>query len=386
MKEIDILIFSPVSDVFSKGNATRQDIFHRVNMFAKLKKKVVLIEFIKSDEEIKNHKINKFIEVKQIVKKNNRKFIDYKKHGFYSKEEKQKIMALFDVYRPKIVWFEYDSFFLIILCIKKKYPDILIYIRSHNYEIGHHCEKWKFQNRKKYIPLASLLRLVVNQIQFIYLYKKVIKYVESIYCISRVDMKKYQKKFPNGNWQYLPMYMERKNQHTVNVEKEVINFVYLSSNLENSVNREGVLNLIAIASRVEHLPVMFHCTGNDIVRSHEKLKNIKYHGYVEKYEDFLNSMDVSVVPSSIGYGMKGKVYDLLNRGMPSIVSKRVDDVFLGKSKKAYLVCNSIEEWVVAIEVMLDIKNRKIYSKNAITFMNKNFSKKKYLEILVKYEI
>lgn len=378
-KKSKIIIFCPLN-IFPSKWGNQQDIWNRIKIFQEIGYEVLLIQFC----EGKNYDVPSVAKDLRIIniekQKNNKKFVYYKAKGIESEENFKKIIKIIGQEKPEILWFEYFSFAKLAKVIKNKYPELKIYFRSHNYELGHTFEKW-IDNLRRCKNISSIFGFLLNALQVIRYENLMFKYSDKVFAISKLGIEKYKKRYKNNNLYYLPFFNNYRFDYKLKPDKDGLDIFYLGGDFKNNVNLSGLEFIYKkIIPSLENNKVFFHILGE---RYPPEIKNpqIKFHGFVEDLEAFLEDMDVSIVPVEIGYGMKIKVYESLKRGFPTILSKRAHRVFGGQDGEDYFVATNPKEWVDCINLFLDKDLRDKVSKNCKRFMQEEFSKEKIISLL-----
>lgn len=361
-------------------NATRQDIMNRIARFRSLGYVVGVIECVDEKEsEIKSGILDiDFFSRVYKDKSSKSKFIFSQSHGLIGEQFLRDICQVIDAFDPDVLWFEYARFAYIAKKIKKIYSLKKIIFRSHNYERGHFFEKWR-ENRKSSRKNASVMQLIRNYFVISRAEQIMIETADVIACISLLDMKKYVARFGDVSFIYLP-FMGEYISVSVKKKKE-INVVCLNSNLHNNVNAEGARVICEVARYLQGTDFKFFVTGAGFEALQQEYPFVTFTGFIDDYEAFMAQMDIAVIPNSIGYGMKVKAYESLMRGLPSIVSTRVHEVFAGAETQTYLVADQVPEWIVSLQYLKLYENRKKMSQAAVKFMKQYFSEKNFDSVI-----
>jgi len=377
-KKVKIIVFSPIN-VFPPIQGNQQDIFNRIKIFQEIGYEVVLIQFSEKRNEnrpeIKNLKIIN-IEKERI----NKRFAYYRARGLETEENFKKVIKIIKTEKPDLLWFEYFVFAKMAEKIKGLYPEIKTYFRSHNYEFGHALEKW-LDNFKRNKHIFSIPSFLLN-LRHIKTYEKIMfKVSDRVFDISRLDVEKHKKKYRVRNVYYLPFFKEYTWKYKAKENKDKLKLFYFGSDFRNNVNLSGLEFIYKkIIPTLNNNKIYFHILGKNYPMN-IKHSQIKFEGFIDNLDSFLENMDVSVVPIKIGYGMKIKAYESLKRGFPTIVSKRVDEVFGGRAGKDYFVARNLQDWKNYIALLFDKNQRIQVSKSCIEFMQKEFSKDKIISLL-----
>ncbi|PLX21808.1 hypothetical protein C0584_01750 [Candidatus Parcubacteria bacterium] len=350
-----ILIFAPLK-VFPVEMANQQDIYFRIKIFLELGYKVTLIEY---KENLEETVVEDDVNVIKVAKTNN------------FKADKDKIINLCKELNPDIFWFEYLKSMKVAREISSSFPKKKIYFRNHNLESAHYYEKALYSIFKDG-NLKIILIFFYTYFKIKKMEKEMAKISDQIFFISKLDQNLFEKKYFSNKATYLPFYKKYdfvyRNKNDLN-----LNIFYFGSNFNNSVNLSGLLFIYnKLIPKLKKEKIKFHILGRNCPQ-HFKAENLSPTGFIDDIDTFLDKMDISIIPVKIGYGMKIKAYESLKRGFPTIVSKRVHDVFGGEDNKHYLVAEKPEQWIKKIMLLKDNNFRKQLSLGASKFMKDNFN-------------
>lgn len=366
-KHEHILILSPLDHINDTKDATRQDIYSRILFFQEKKIAHTLIEW---SEDISSEQQDEYQNTKVIrIPRNKKGYIrHYRRRGLDSRIAMENIINVIEEKNVTHLWCEYDFFVPLARKVKKKYPSIAVAIRSHNYEIGHSKEKFHFKKKSFVSRLHQLI-----QIYDLHRMTKLMRTIpDIIFSISPLDARMYKEVYQCQNVFNLPMSMEYPSKQSYDSITDSLQAIYLSSTLSNDINKSG-LDWIISLPLLEKNNIQIHLTGSDL--SEIVPSYITYHGFVNNLEELFEQIDIGIVPVSIGYGMKGKAYELLMRGFPVIMTTRNHHVFEGIPGKTYLVADTVDEWMAAFETLRDEEIRKNMGREARSFMLDNFGQK-----------
>lgn len=358
----------------NQGN--QQDIKNRIKIFLKAGFNVILIILNKDGKEEENIFQDKEFKNINITLKGQ----------LAGKDNINRCEEVIKENDPDILWFEYSKLSKLAQILKNGFPEKKIYFRAHNYELGHFTEKtWdnlktdKFRNVFK-----NILSFLINYRKIKKLEDIMFRIADKIFFISKLDMKKYEKRFKDGDYIYLPFYADFKKKHKPQ-EKKMINVFYMGSNFSNNINYRGYINLKKIANvLIDRQDIKFHIIGKNL-KDGNILPNIEYHDYIKDLNIFLEKMDVGIIPINIGYGMKIKVYESIKRGFPTIMMSRNHYVFQGTDGVTYKVCNKTGYFKKAIINLKDYEKRLVLSKGAKIFSDE-FLNMKTVEDTIKKNI
>jgi hypothetical protein len=381
-----ILLVTPRSP-FSKSGACEQDRAYGIEQFLRLGYDIrVITKTLPSDmvhlEVAKNklgikiipvsYKFSKNLSFVEKLKKYTKRIInpfnwDGASYEYKDKEIQKVFIKELDEFKPDVVFFDYTYLWPLYKHVQKR--KIPIIVRSHNFEPIHFLEEdgFCFLNLIKFCSkfLSELITIRKSDL---------------IFSISPKEKKLY-KNLGAKNVISLPLRglpEVLKNNRNIKV-KDTLNLFFMGSTYNVSHNRKALEFLIKeVAPEVERRKpgkFIFHILGNKIPKELQELfkENIIYEGYVENLDNFLDDMDIAVVPSLFGAGMQQKIFEPLARGIPTITSLRGLAGYGFEKEKHLVVADDIESFVSGILALEDIYMRKYLSKNSLKLSQGLFS-------------
>ncbi|MCG2694869.1 glycosyltransferase family 4 protein [Candidatus Parcubacteria bacterium] len=384
-----ILVVTPRSP-FSKSGACDQDRACGIEELIRLGydvRVIVKILSISDEDFVKKTSIDLGIKIIPVVYKFTKNLSTLKKiikifkrisnplnwdgaaYEYKDKEIQNVFIKEIDDFQPDFVWFDYTYLWpLYRQAQKRKIPVIT---RSVNFEPVHFLQEdgFSFLNLIKFFP-KLLSELII------------IKKSDLIFSISPKEEKIYKKlgakNVINLPLRGLPLVLKKEREIK---DKNILNLFFMGSTYNVSHNRRALEFLIKeVAPKIEEkMPgkFIFHILGK---KAPDELKkyfndNVIYEGYVVDLNDFLNDMDIAVVPSLFGAGMQQKIFEPLANGIPTITSERGIADYPFEDGKHLLFAENLDEFVDAILKLQDIELRKKFSKNSLNFCNEIFSEK-----------
>lgn len=103
-------------------------------------------------------------------------------------------------------------------------------------------------------------------------------------------------------------------------------------------------------------------------------KNISIEGYVDNIDSILSNACALIAPLIFGSGVKLKIIDSLAYGTPIVATGIGVEGVNFKSGVHGIVCNSVDEFPLAMENLLDKDNNMLYSKNCLDLFHRVYSK------------
>lgn len=248
--------------------------------------------------------------------------------------------------------------------IKKKYPNIKIYIFFHNIEKQYTEEEYKVNPnwKNKIITKVTAFNedlscqfaeklIVLNQRDNLLLDKYYKKEAHIILPTTFID-------------KYDPL--KAKNE---NVNKQ---FILLFVGFAFFANIEGIKWFIDSV-----MPSLQNCklqiVGNGMDKIFKSSKNIEVHGFVEDLASFYYNCDIVVLPILSGGGMKTKTAEALMYGCPIVGTKEAFEGYELDYNKIGGIANSSEEMIAQISNLMSKKEELYHKKKYARYI----FKKKY---------
>lgn len=269
--------------------------------------------------------------------------------------------------QPDVIWFDY-TYLWPLYSLAEKF-NIPIITRSINFEPFHFLQEdgYSVVNLLKFIPkLISELIVILKS--------------DVILAITPKEKRIYQclgaKKVLTLPLRGLPGCLKQARDIA---EKERLDVFFMGSTYGVHHNRKAVEFLIKeVAPEVEKKSpgrFVFHILGTKLPADLEKYLNEKvvYEGQVENLDQFLQDMDMAIIPSLMGAGMQQKIFEPLARGIPTITSPRGLVGYPFRDRKHLLLARDKEEFVEKIISLQDINLRGFLSVNALDLCLRIFS-------------
>lgn len=272
-----------------------------------------------------------------------------------------------DAFQPDLVWFDYTYLWPLYDEVKKR--GIPIITRSINWEPAHFLGEDGITpiNLLKYLPkLFSEIRTIRKS--------------DLILSITPREEAAYRKR--GANVRNLPL---RGLPHVLRgsrtiADKRVLDVFFFGSTYNVHHNRHALefllREIVPLVRRKAPGRFMFHILGSKIPADLEQLRkdDVRYEGYVPDLDAYLEGMDSAVIPSFIGaFGMQGKIFEPLARGIPMIASPRGIAGYPFSAGEHYLAADNAQEFADSLVACADIGLRRKLSANALALSQRLFS-------------
>jgi hypothetical protein len=165
-------------------------------------------------------------------------------------------------------------------------------------------------------------------------------------------------------------------------DKEVLNVFFMGSTYNVKHNLQAVKFVIEQVAPMAGLKYSgrfnFFVTGGKLPEGLQKkcIGNIKYVGFVDDLNAFLEDMDIALIPSLSGAGMQQKIFEPIARGFPTIVSERGLAGYPFECGKDILCAKTTEEFISGLGEFLDVNRRKEVTSKAVEKSKLLFSREK----------
>lgn len=100
--------------------------------------------------------------------------------------------------------------------------------------------------------------------------------------------------------------------------------------------------------------------SNTIKKLVKENPNIELTGWVEDIRNSYSRGKIFVAPMMIGTGMQNKLIEAMAMGIPCVTTSLANNAIKGKHKESIMVANTKEEFIMAIEELLN--NKELYNK------------------------
>lgn len=387
-----VLVVSPI-DPFPAKQANQQDIAGRLELFQELGHDVTLgVWRDDSDEtsvsEAAEESVIDHIELSTGVEsrlskpyRTHRLF--YRAASLYNEEAVSRLTARIREISPDLIWCEYGATIPVVRsAMRRLSEEKTIVCRAHNDEIRHQLEQRYVEHRSRdslYDTVRTLKSGLTDFVGTVRCEMLMFDTADVVVPISPRDSRSLQKRHPTRDVRHLPFCTERTYpRHRVSTGQNLDVF-FLGGTYDYSLNREAarfIVEEVAPMIAARELDVQIHLFGK---HPPEMAKNrpdssVVCHGFVDDLDAFLTGMDVSVVPSFFGTGLKVKCYESLRRGFPVVASPRALSDFDGRSGETYIEAETPEQFCDAFERLQDDRVRERIGRDAAEVMAESVGK------------
>lgn len=297
-------------------------------------------------------------------------------YEYRNKKTKQKLNKILDDFKPDVVLFEYS--FLYPLYSEVRRRNIRVVTRSHNFEPLHYLDETGFSIFKPFIFLSKLLTEIIT-----------ISKSDVILAISPRENKIY-KKITRKPIYTLPIVALAffENKERIHENKNKLDLFFMGSRYTIRHNLEALKFLVyQLAPELEKEGISFrlNITGAkvpDFIKSKENDK-IVLHDYIDNLGSFIDTMDIAIVPASLGHGMQLKIFEPITYGLPVITNSRGVAGYDFKEGQEILFASNKNDFVRAIRLLNNAKLREQIGNRAKEKSKELFSKEKMQEIFSK---
>ena len=187
----------------------------------------------------------------------------------------------------------------------------LLYI-AHNVEYFNWLQKFRFEE--------SFLSKIKNWINFGIRFNEsqLVQASDSVHCLTEEDAYIIRNMYGKEKVFKTEVYFPFRQAVRDNVKKKSVLFL---GSLEWFPNRHGVESFIQECVPSLDTQWSFHVVGSCPERIKKKYllsNNIKFYGFEKDLDPFFETMAVLVVPNQFGTGIKMKIYEALQKGIPVI--------------------------------------------------------------------
>lgn len=251
-----------------------------------------------------------------------------------------------------------------------------VVLRAHNVE--HIIWKRVLKNAKNPVKKRYLAAL---QRQLKAYELGAVKRVSAVACISDVDTKYLREKSPDANVFTLPFALEEKKIEFKEKEFD-FHFGHIGS-------MDWLPNLVGLRFFVKeiwpkilkNIPLaQLHLAGRHFPRNFPKYSGVIVHGEVEDAIAFMQSLDALIVPLLSGSGVRVKIVEAMQNGVP-VISTPVgaEGLDLVNGKHAY-ICETATQYIEAMNLLKE--NTETICRNALERVQTQHSLKYATEILI----
>lgn len=274
-------------------------------------------------------------------------------------------------WKPDVVWFEYSYLWPLYHIPSSR--NIPIVTRSINFEPNHFLE----EDGKSPINLVKYIPKYIGE-------SLISKRSDVVFSITPKEQKIYTKmgakRVVNLPLRALPNYLEYNHPA---VDKKTLNVFFMGSTYTVEHNKKALLEVIArIAPAIyksNPTEFKFYIIGNKFPTEYNKylVNNVEYVGYVDDIDEFMNKMDIALIPSLFGAGMQQKIFESLVRGFPTITSERGIGDYSFTNDVDVLFASNSNEFCESLLKLKDFNFRQKLSENAVSKSKELFSNKVY---------
>lgn len=273
-------------------------------------------------------------------------------------------------WRPDLVWFDHTSAWFL-LQVTQRFG-IPVVFRSHNFEPFHFLDYhgWSLGNLVKFVG-----KLIAEY--------TCARKADAMVAISPDEKAMYRRLVRQPihllPLRSLPTYLRSPRKQRDRVPLEVF---FLGSTFNVKHNREGVQLLVEdiVPALRRQTPGQFriHVLGGKRPSYFNQYiaEDLIFHGFVEDLEDFLDNMDIALMPTFSGRGMKQKVFEPLCRGFPSVVARKATSGYPFRHGVHILLANNRDEFVEQLISLQSADKRESLSRQATRLSMNLFNQEK----------
>jgi len=279
-------------------------------------------------------------------------------------------------FQPDLVWFDY-TYLWPLYNIVKKY-NLPIVTRSINFEPRHFLDE---DGDTLWNRIKSLPKYVSEYIT--------IKASDLIFSITPKEEKIYKKlgarKVVNLPLRRLPALLV--NERVIK-DNNILHLFFMGASYNVPHSRHAADFIIREIAPIINIKLpgkfIFHIVGKKLPEDLSKRckENIIEEGFIENLEEFLNNMDIALIPSLFGSGMQQKIFEPLARGIPTITSPRGLSDYPFKHREHLLLASTKDQYVEQIISLNDVQLRRLLSKNALTLCHDIFSQQVFNQKII----
>jgi glycosyltransferase involved in cell wall biosynthesis len=188
------------------------------------------------------------------------------------------------------------------------------------------------------------------------------------------------------------MYVKRSNNNNTDSKKINIGFSGILNYTPNAKAVEFIVDHIMAKAIEMDDSIVFHIIGKNPPGHLEKYKekfgeHLVITGFVEDINEYLSNLDIFISPLFVGTGMKNKILQAMNLGIPIIcTSVSVEGISELKDQENYLICDSVngDEWANKIHLLVhDAERRGQFSTETVRIIKDNYSWGKIAEDFIR---
>ncbi|MBI2045846.1 MAG: glycosyltransferase family 4 protein [Parcubacteria group bacterium] len=299
-------------------------------------------------------------------------------YEYAHKETIETVKKITDEWQPDVVWFDYTYLWPLYFIFQKRHIPIIT--RSINVEPTHFLEEdgRTFGNYLKFLPKLISELITIKKSDFLFAITPDEEKVYKKYGAKKVEI------LPLRG---LPMCLRERHMFS---QKEPLNVFFMGSTYNVHHNKEALRSILRdIAPRVMRTyprSFKFHILGTKVPQ--------EFNGYFNEYviyagrklgkelDDFLDTMDIALIPSLMGAGMQQKIFEPLARGIPAVISPRGMAGYQFKENIHVLFARTPKEFADALVRLRDTELRRELSKNSRLLSSTLFSQEKIDNIIL----
>ncbi len=276
---------------------------------------------------------------------------------------------------PDLVWFDYTYLWPLYKLVRSR--KIPVITRSINFEARHFLQEDGY-------TLINLVRFLPKFVSELI----TIRLSDWLFAITPDEQKIYERWGGRGKTSTLPLRgLAKVLDKQVQVkERDVLKVFFMGSTYNVHHNKSALLYVIKdIAPIVEKRApgkFVFHILGKQIPNDLQQYirGNVKYVGYQDPKE-YLQDMDIAVIPSLYGADMQQKVFEPMALGLPLVTHKRAIAGYRFLENTHYLAAGRPSEFADQIIKLSDPNLRRALGSAAHNRSSELFSQNKMNEII-----
>lgn len=315
----------------------------------------------------KYHRLPVWLKIKKMLPVLARpSYLDGAAFEYTDPEIRRVLETTLESFRPDLVWFDYTYLWPLYSLVKKHRLPIIV--RSINFEPTHFLAEdgRTIKNYLKSWPKYASERITARA-------------ADILFSINPQERVMYQR-LGTKNVFNLPLRALPKKLGTHAPKESAPLKVFFSGSTYNVAHNRRALEFIV----KEIAPAMrgrcpdqfcFYITGNKFPDDLRPFLSatVVYAGGREDYENFLQAMDIALVPSFFGAGMQQKIFEPLARGFPTITHARGLAGYDFAPGKEVLLAGNLDSFCQALGSLRSLPRRQELSQNAKLKSQKLFS-------------
>ena len=263
----------------------------------------------------------------------------------------------------------------------KKYSNVKILLRSHNVEFliwerqaqiqSSIVKKFYFKKLAKDLKIAELFYM---------------KRVDGICCVSKNDKKIFQELKIATPIATIPIAIE---QNSTQSNYEINSFFHIGS-MNWGPNLEAIRWLVStiFPSIRNQIPAAkLYLAGSNMPKEFitDESKGIEVVGYIDDIFEFMTNKGIMLVPLKSGSGVRVKLIEGMNLGVPIVTTKIGAEGINGEHNKEIIIAKNEAEFVeFAVSLSNSKEKRTSLGENAKTFIAKNYQIENVTKKLIEF--